>query len=79
MILKGLAPSHQTLQVFLVVTLKHLPVLSGDWLEPHPNLDVPGWGVGARNDWTPRLIVTILLRPLSTEFKGSQVSVPHPL
>lgn len=32
-------------------------------------------GVGVRNSWTPRLKVTILLGPLSTGFKRSQVPV----
>lgn len=30
-----------------LVALKHLPVLSGDWLEPHPNPEIPG-GVGCQ-------------------------------
>lgn len=37
----------------LVVTLKHLPVLSGDWLEPHPNPEIPG-GVGCQKWLNPK-------------------------
>lgn len=35
-----LAPSHHTLLFLLVAPLKHLLVLFGGWLWPHPNLEV---------------------------------------
>lgn len=55
-----------------LVALKHLLVLSGDWLEPHPNPEIPG-GVGCQKWLNSKSRVTILLGLLSAGLKRCHV------